>query len=65
MIIIRLKAGIWKLRGIWSGVDRGIFPRIFGEQYAKHALLKCPETKKIGRKNLVEYKRGDSIQEGN
>jgi hypothetical protein len=36
IIIIRLKAGIW------SGVVRGIY---LGEEYAKHVLLKCPETK--------------------
>jgi hypothetical protein len=46
MGIIRLKAGIWKLRGIGRGFERGRCPLCLGEEDAKHILLKCSETKK-------------------
>jgi hypothetical protein len=37
------KAGIWKLRGIRRGSDRGRCPLYLGEVDAKHILIKCPE----------------------
>jgi hypothetical protein len=47
MGIIWLKAGIWKLRGITRGFERGRCPLCWGgEEDAKHILLKCSETKK-------------------
>jgi hypothetical protein len=49
MGIIWLKAGIWKLRGIGRGFERGRWPQCLGEEDAKHILLKCPETKSGGK----------------
>jgi hypothetical protein len=46
MGIIWLKAGIWKLRGIRRGFERGRCPLCLGEGDAKHVLLKCSQTKK-------------------
>jgi hypothetical protein len=46
MGIIWLKAGIWKLRGIRRGFERGRCPLCQGEKDAKHIWLKCSETKK-------------------
>jgi hypothetical protein len=46
MGIIWLKAGIWKLRGIRRGFERGRCPLCLEKEDAKHILLKCPETKK-------------------
>jgi hypothetical protein len=51
MGIIWLKTGIWKLRGIGRGFERGRCPLCLGEEDAKHILLKCSETKSAG-KNL-------------
>jgi hypothetical protein len=44
--IIWLKAGIWKLRGIKRGFQRGRCPLCLGEEDAEHILVKCSETKK-------------------
>jgi hypothetical protein len=52
MRIIRLKAGIWKLRGIRRGCERGSCPFVLGVGDAKHMLLTCPETIKC-RQELV------------
>jgi hypothetical protein len=52
MGIIRLKAGIWKLRGIRRRFERGRCPLCLEEEGAKHMLLECPETKKW-REELV------------
>jgi hypothetical protein len=65
MRIIWLKAGIWKLREIRRGFEKGRCPLCLGEEDAKHILLKCSGTKKVeGRmckQQLAEYKRGFSI----
>jgi hypothetical protein len=45
MGIIWWKAGIWKLRGIRKGFERGRCPLCLGEEDAKH-ILECSETKK-------------------
>jgi hypothetical protein len=69
MGIIWLKAGIWKLRGIRRGFEKGKCPLCLGEKDAKHILLKCSETKKVeGRmckQQLAEYERRLSIYENN
>jgi hypothetical protein len=44
--IIWLKAGIWKLKGIRRGFEKGRCPLCLGEEDVKHTLLKCSETKK-------------------
>jgi hypothetical protein len=41
-----LKAGLWKLRGIRRGLEKGRCPLCWGEEDAKHILLKCKESKK-------------------
>jgi hypothetical protein len=41
MGIIWLKAGIWNLRGVRRGFERGRCPQYLGEGDAKHILLKC------------------------
>jgi hypothetical protein len=46
MGIIWLKAGIWKLREIRRGFDRGRCPMCLVEDSASHMLLNCPETKR-------------------
>jgi hypothetical protein len=46
MGIIWWKAGIWKLRGIRKGFERGRCPLCLGEEDAKHITLECCETKK-------------------
>jgi hypothetical protein len=46
IVIIRLKAWIWKLRGIIREADRGVGPLCLWEQDSKHILLKCPQPKK-------------------
>jgi hypothetical protein len=46
MGIIWWKAGIWKLRGIRRGLERGRCPLCLGEEDVKHIILKCFETKK-------------------
>jgi hypothetical protein len=46
MGIIRVKAGIWKLRVIRRGLERGWCPLCLREEGAKHIRPKCPETKK-------------------
>jgi hypothetical protein len=46
MGIIWLKAGIWKLRGIRRGFEKGRCPLCWEEKNAKHILLKCKESKK-------------------
>jgi hypothetical protein len=48
MGIIWLKAGIWKLREIRRGFEKGRYPLCLWEEDAKHILLKCSETKKWG-----------------
>jgi hypothetical protein len=45
MGIIWWKAGIWKLRGIMRGFERGRCPLCLGEEDAKRIILKCLETK--------------------
>jgi hypothetical protein len=45
MRIIWLKAGIWRLKGIRRGFERGGNPLYFGEEDVKHILPKCSETK--------------------
>jgi hypothetical protein len=40
------KAGIWKLRGIRRGFERGRSPLCLGKEDAKYIVLKCFETKK-------------------
>jgi hypothetical protein len=41
-----MKAGVWKLRGIRRGWEKGTCPLCRGNEDAKHILLSCPETKK-------------------
>jgi hypothetical protein len=48
---IKWKAGIWKLRGIRRGFERGRFPLCLGEEDAKYIVLKCSECKS-GKKNM-------------
>jgi hypothetical protein len=43
--IIWLKAGIWKLRGIRRGFEKGRCPLCW-EEDVKHILLRCNESKK-------------------
>jgi hypothetical protein len=43
-----MKAGVWKLRGIRRGWEKGTCPLCRGNEDAKHVLLSCPETKKWG-----------------
>jgi hypothetical protein len=47
--IIWLKAGIWKLRWIRRGLEKGRCPLCWGEEDAKHILLKCIASKKWGK----------------
>jgi hypothetical protein len=56
MGIIWLKTGIWKLRGIGRGFERGRCPLCLGEEDAKHIFLKCSETKKC-KEECVSSKR--------
>jgi hypothetical protein len=44
--IMWLKAGIWKLKGIRRGLEKGRCPLCWGEEDVKHILLKCKESKK-------------------
>jgi hypothetical protein len=44
--VIWLKAGIWKLKGIRRGLEKGRCPLCLGEEDEKHILLKCKESKK-------------------
>jgi hypothetical protein len=44
--IIWLKAGIWKLRRIRRGLEKGQCPLCWEEEDAKRILLKCRESKK-------------------
>jgi hypothetical protein len=39
-------SGIWILRGLRRGSERGRCPLCLGRDDAKHILLKCPETRK-------------------
>jgi hypothetical protein len=39
-----MKAGIWKLRGLKRGIDKGSCPLYLGKEDAKHILLRCQET---------------------
>jgi hypothetical protein len=41
-----LKAGIWKLKGIRRGLEKGRCPLCWGEKDVKHILLKCKESRK-------------------
>jgi hypothetical protein len=41
-----MKAGVWKLRGIRRGWEKGTCPLCRDNVDAKHILLSCPETKK-------------------
>jgi hypothetical protein len=43
-----MKAGIWKVKGIRRGIDKGNCPLCLGNEGAKHIPLSCPERK--GRK---------------
>jgi hypothetical protein len=40
------EAGVWKLRGISGGLEKGTCPLCMGNDDMKHILLSCPETKK-------------------
>jgi hypothetical protein len=40
-----MRAGIWKLRRLRRGTDKGSCPLGLGKEDAKHILLRCPETK--------------------
>jgi hypothetical protein len=40
------KIGIWKLRGMRKGFDKGRCPLCSEEEDPKHILLKCSETRK-------------------
>jgi hypothetical protein len=51
MGILLLNPGIWKLRGIRRGSDRGRCPLCLGEENTKHILMKCPK-QTSGEKNL-------------
>jgi hypothetical protein len=44
--LVWMKAGVWKLRGIRRGLEKGTCPLCRGNEDAKHTLLRCPETKK-------------------
>jgi hypothetical protein len=46
MGMIWWRAGIWKLRRIRKGFERGRCPLCLGEEGAKHIILECCETKK-------------------
>jgi hypothetical protein len=41
-----MKAGVWKLRGIRRGLEKGTSPLCMGNEDVKHMLLSWPETKK-------------------
>jgi hypothetical protein len=45
--IVWFQAGIWKLRGMWKGLEIGSCPLCNGEEDAIHNLLKCPETRRL------------------
>jgi hypothetical protein len=47
--IIWLKAGIWKLRGIRRGFEKGRCPLCWEEEDTKHILLRCKESKNGGK----------------
>jgi hypothetical protein len=42
------KTGIWKLRGVWKGFEKGRCPLCRGEKDALYILLKYSETRKWG-----------------
>jgi hypothetical protein len=44
-ILAWMKAGVWKLRGIKRGWEKGTCPLYRDNEDAKHILLSCPETK--------------------
>jgi hypothetical protein len=46
--LVWMEAGVWKLRGIRSGLERGMCPLCMVNEDVKHILLSCPETKKWG-----------------
>jgi hypothetical protein len=41
--VIWLKAGIWKLKGIRRGLEKGRCPLCWGEEDEKHILVNCKE----------------------
>jgi hypothetical protein len=41
-----MKAGVWKLRGIRRGWEKGTYPLCRGNEDAKHILLSSPKPKK-------------------
>jgi hypothetical protein len=41
--VIWWKAGIWKLKGIKGGLEKGRCPLCGGDEDEKHILLKCKE----------------------
>jgi hypothetical protein len=51
-----MKAGVWKLRGIRRGWERGTCPLCRGNENVKHILLSCPETRKW-RMQFINKKR--------
>jgi hypothetical protein len=40
-----MKAGVWKLRGIKRGWEKGTCPLYMGNEDVNHILLSCQETK--------------------
>jgi hypothetical protein len=40
-----MKAGVWKLRGIRRGLEKGTCPLCMENEDVKHILLSCPDTK--------------------
>jgi hypothetical protein len=41
-----MKKGVWKLRGIRGGLEKGVYLLCMGNEDVEHRLLICPETKK-------------------
>jgi hypothetical protein len=50
-----MKTGVWKLRAIRRGMDKGSCPLCLGNEGAINILLSCPETKKWKTEFLFKY----------
>jgi hypothetical protein len=52
--LVWFKTGIWKLRGMRKGAEKGRFPVCGQQEYALHVLLNSSETRKLNEQFLVE-----------
>ena len=55
--IMWLKTGIWKLRRIVTGFERGRCPLCLAEENAKRMLFICSEMEENGEENLCVVNR--------